>query len=558
MIASSLSASDGIFPEAIFRHEEQSGHLPAKDLLRFITCGSVDDGKSTLIGRLLYEAKSLFDDQLDTLQAESRKYGKAGDGIDFSLLVDGLASEREQGITIDIAYRFFETKNRKFIVADTPGHEQYTRNMATGASTASLAVLLVDARLGILPQTRRHALILSRLGLRHTVLAVNKIDLVGHDEATFRRIAAEYRQFAADLGFKRADAIPVSARNGDNIASSSEHMPWYEGPTLLACLEAAPTVDPAGFNPFRMSVQSVIRPDGAFRGYAGLIASGRITPGDEILVQPSARRSRIGRIVTADGDLAEASAGQSVVLTLEDHVDVGRGDLLAIPDQPAIIGKEAEVETVWMSETPLAVGQRLLVKAGTRSVTARVEGIPARTDIASGNETPAESLALNDIGRIRLYFDAPLALDTYRKNRETGSMLLIDPQSFDTLGIGMVGSVSMPDASAERIGDSYGAMEGLPSRQENKENFIERRWRSLAKAISWRLTGSADTFILSLLFTGNAKTSAAIGAAEILTKTGLYYVHERAWSKTSIGRTNSSPTSERHLFRRWRRTKNLE
>lgn len=411
-----------------------------KDLLRFITCGSVDDGKSTLIGRLLYESKSLFEDQIAALEADSRRLGTQGGALDFALLVDGLAAEREQGITIDVAYRFFATEHRKFIVADTPGHEQYTRNMITGASTADVAVILVDARKGILTQTRRHSFLVSLIGIRQVVLAVNKMDLVGWSQAVFERIVAEYREFAAPLGFSAILPIPLSALSGDNVVEAGGRMPWYGGASLLRTLETVPAAAAVTgtHEPFRLPVQWVSRPHADFRGFAGLVASGTVRPGDPVAVYPAGRRSRVGRIVTADGDREQAVAGQSVTLTLEDEIDVSRGDLLAPPDDPPGVADRFEATLVWMAEEALAPGRPYLLKLGTRTVTATVDSVRHGIDVNSGTLRPAATLELNGIGLCELSLDHPVAFDPYARNRTTGGFILIDRFSNDTVGVGLL------------------------------------------------------------------------------------------------------------------------
>ena len=402
------------------RHEHKS-------LLRFITCGSVDDGKSTLIGRLLYESKTLFEDQLDTVTQESRKWGTQGKNIDFALLVDGLAAEREQGITIDVAYRFFSTDSRKFIVADTPGHEQYTRNMVTGASTADVAVILCDARYGLLTQTRRHSYLASLLGIRHVVLAVNKMDLMDYEQSTFDSITEEYAEFAQSLAIENVTAIPMSALAGDNITEPSEKMPWYHGTTLLSWLETV-KIDNERMQEadFRMPVQWVNRPSLDFRGYAGTIASGRIAPGDAIRVQPSGRMSHIARVVTMDGDLDEAVAGQSVTLTLADEVDASRGDVLSAGEAPASVADQFETTIVWMHDEPLLSGRPYLLKMGTKTINATVTTIKHQVNVNTLEESAATQLELNAIGICNISTDQPLAFDAYKENRDMGGFILID------------------------------------------------------------------------------------------------------------------------------------
>ena len=409
-----------------------------KSLLRFITCGSVDDGKSTLIGRLLYETKMIFEDQLTALEQDSKKVGTQGENIDFALLVDGLAAEREQGITIDVAYRFFATEHRKFIVADTPGHEQYTRNMATGASTADLAVLLIDARQGVLTQTKRHAFIASQLGVRHIVLAVNKMDLVDYSENVFNEIVEDFKAFAAQLDIPNLHAIPVSALVGDNVVDGSRFMPWYEGPSLLGYLEGVDVEAEETSLPFRMPVQWVNRPDLDFRGYAGRIAGGIIRPGDDIRVLPSGKQSKIARIVTMDSDLDEAVSGQSVTLTLTDEIDISRGDVIATSETPPEISDQFDTTIIWLSEEPMLPGRSYRMKTSSRLVSATVNAPKHKTDVNTLQKLPAKTLQLNEIGNCTLAVDRPIAFDSYAENRQTGSFILIDRMTNNTVGMGMI------------------------------------------------------------------------------------------------------------------------
>jgi bifunctional enzyme CysN/CysC len=409
-----------------------------KDLLRFITCGSVDDGKSTLIGRLLYESRVLFDDQLLALEQDSRRLGTQGGELDFALLVDGLAAEREQGITIDVAYRFFATEHRKYIVADTPGHEQYTRNMVTGASTAELAVILVDARKGVLTQTRRHSFLVSLLGIRRIVLAVNKMDLVDYSEEAFRRIDAEYRHFAAQIGLSDIVAIPLSALRGDNVIEAGGAMPWYRGPTLMAHLDSVPAPQPSAVQPFRMPVQWVNRPNSEFRGYAGLVAAGSVRVGDPIVALPSGRASRVTRIVCGTEEASQALAGQSVTLVLQDEIDISRGDMLAAAAAPAAVSDLFEATLVWMSEEPMLPGRPYLLKCGTRTVSATVAPLKHKINVNTLEKLAARQLELNEIGVVNLSTDQPLAFDSYADNRDTGGFILIDRISNGTVGAGLL------------------------------------------------------------------------------------------------------------------------
>jgi bifunctional enzyme CysN/CysC len=409
-----------------------------KSLLRFLTCGSVDDGKSTLIGRLLYNADVIMGDQLEALKAESRRFGTTDDEIDFSLLLDGLEDERQQRITIDVAYRYFSTPRRSFIVADSPGHEQYTRNMATGASTADLAVLLIDARKGVLPQTRRHSLICSLFGIRHVVLAVNKLDLLGFDREVFDKIATDYAQFAADLGFASLVMIPLSARRGDNLTERSAHTPWYQGPSLLEHLEGVDVAQSTDDRPFRFPVQWVNRPNQEFRGFSGTVAAGSVIPGDPVQVMGSARSSRVKEIVTFDGPLARASAGDAVTLTLEDEIDVSCGDLLVPPQAPADFADQFAAHLVWMKDEMLMPGRSYWLKSGTRTVSATVTALKHRIDIDTGAHVAARTLGLNEIGFCNVSTSVPLAFDPYKNSRDTGGFILIDRLTQETAAAGVI------------------------------------------------------------------------------------------------------------------------
>jgi len=410
-----------------------------KSLLRFITCGSVDDGKSTLIGRLLYDSKLIFEDQLAVLTADSKRIGTQGQNIDFALLVDGLAAEREQGITIDVAYRYFSTEKRKFIVADTPGHEQYTRNMVTGASTADLAVILVDARKGVLTQTRRHSYLTHLLGIKRIVLAVNKMDLVNFDQAAFQAIVADYRAFADGIGIRNFIAIPISSLAGDNIASLSERTPWYAGPALITHLETVEFDDTgAQQRPFRMPVQWVNRPNLDFRGFAGLISQGRLRPGDTVRVLPSGRTSTVARIVTFGEDLEQAVAGQSVTVTLSDALDCSRGDVLAAAEESPEIADQFEATLVWMADEPLLPGRPYWLKLASQLVTATVHGPKYQINVNTMEHLAAKTLGLNAIGIANLSTDKPLIFESYDKSRELGGFILIDKISNATAAAGML------------------------------------------------------------------------------------------------------------------------
>ncbi len=412
----------------------------AKPLLRFITCGSVDDGKSTLIGRLLHDSKRLFDDQLAALEKESRRHGTRGEAIDYALLLDGLAAEREQGITIDVAYRYFDTDRRKFIVADCPGHEQYTRNMATGASTADLAVVLVDARKGLLAQTRRHSYIVSLLGIRHVVLAVNKMDLVDFDKGVFDAIAEDYRALAAQLGIAHVRCIPLSALEGDNLTTPSTRTPWYDGPSLLQHLERVgiDEEDRAADRPqgFRMPVQWINRPNQNFRGFAGTVAAGRVRPGDAVVVLPSGRRSRVRQVLLAEHELQQANTGQAITLTLHDEIDIGRGDVIATADDPPEVADQFAAHVLWMDESALLPGRPYWLKIGARTVTATVSEIKHRVDVNSQEHLAAKRLELNEVGYCNLSLEEAVVFAPYADNRTLGGFILIDRQTNRTVGAG--------------------------------------------------------------------------------------------------------------------------
>jgi len=406
--------------------------------LRFLTCGSVDDGKSTLIGRLLYDTRGILEDQLATLKRDSKRHGSTGDSIDLSLLVDGLEAEREQGITIDVAYRFFSTPRRRFVVADTPGHEQYTRNMATGASNAELAVMLVDARKGILVQTRRHAFIAGLMGIRHVVLAVNKIDLVDFSQERFDAIDAEFRAAVAELNFSTLQVIPISARHGDNVITPSANTPWYGGPSLLEYLEGVAVEQEALSRPFRMPVQWVNRPNLDFRGYSGTVVSGRVRPGDRVMVQPSGGLAEIKRIVTMDGTQPTAEAGDAVTLVLDREIDVSRGDVLAAADAPVGVADALSARLIWLHDTLLVAGRDYLVKLGARSVPGTVERIRHRIDVNTREAMQAASLGLNDLGSVELHLQLPVAFEPYSDSRDLGGFILIDRLTNATVGVGMI------------------------------------------------------------------------------------------------------------------------
>ena len=431
-----IYVTDALIAEDIDAYLEQHQH---KTMLRFITCGSVDDGKSTLIGRLLYDSKMIFEDQLAALESDSKKVGTQGQGIDFALLVDGLAAEREQGITIDVAYRFFSTEKRKFIVADTPGHEQYTRNMVTGASTADLAVILIDARKGVLVQTRRHSYLAHLVGIRHIVLAINKMDLVDYDQSTYEHIVADYRAFAKKIGIEKFTAMPISGLAGDNIASKSEGMPWYEGPTLIEHLETVELdLDEGTAHPFRLPVQWVNRPNLDFRGFAGQIASGTVKPGDAIRVIPSGKTSTVARVVTLGADLEEAVAGQSVTITLADEIDCSRGDVICAADDPAEAADRFEATVVWMAEEEMIPGRSYVMKIGTQVVGASVQHPKYRVDVNTMEHLAAKTLGLNDIGICEVATDKRIVFESYTQNKDMGGFILIDRMTNHTVAAGTI------------------------------------------------------------------------------------------------------------------------
>lgn len=456
-----------------------------KDLLRFLTCGNVDDGKSTLIGRLLYDSKMIYEDQLQAVTRDSKKVGTTGDAPDLALLVDGLQAEREQGITIDVAYRYFSTEKRKFIIADTPGHEQYTRNMATGASTCDLAIILIDARHGVQTQTRRHSYIAALLGIKHVVIAVNKMDLLDYSESRFNDIQADYLEFTKQLGERVPTDIrfvPMSALNGDNVVNVSEHTPWYKGETLMSILESVQINRDTRQKDFRFPVQYVNRPHLDFRGFAGTVALGSVRPGDEIVALPSGKRSRIKEIVTYNGNLEQAVAGQAVTLTLTDEIDVSRGDMISHVDTLPQISKAARATIVWMTEQPLVKGKLYNIKVGTQNVPAVVSSINYRIDVNSLARDTAEQVELNGIADVVIEFNAPIVFDRYLDSRHTGSFIFIDRLSNVTIGAGMIeDSVQLSDqqrpVSAEERAARLGqkpAVLALPATLISQTEAIER------------------------------------------------------------------------------------
>ncbi|MDE6483663.1 MAG: sulfate adenylyltransferase subunit CysN [Rikenellaceae bacterium] len=423
-----------------------------KDLLRLLTAGSVDDGKSTLIGRLLFDSKKLYEDQLDALERDSKRVGNAGDGIDYALLLDGLKAEREQGITIDVAYRYFSTNQRKFIIADTPGHEQYTRNMITGGSTANLAIILVDARSGVITQTRRHTYLVSLLGIKHVVLAVNKMDLVDYDKAVFDKIVSDYMAFAAPLGIPDINPIPLSALKGDNVVERSVNMPWYEGLPLLTFLETVRVDSDHNYTDFRFPVQYVLRPNLDFRGFAGKVASGVVRKGDEVVALPSGKRSHVKGIHVWEGEIDEAFPPQSVVLTLEDEIDVSRGEMLVHPDDQPIASRDFEAMVVWMDEEPMDPDKKFFIKHTTNMTRAHIDGIEYRVDVNTMEQSKTDRLSLNEIGRVTFTTNKPLFFDPYTVNKNTGAFILIDPITNNTSAVGMILGAVAPEheRSAEK------------------------------------------------------------------------------------------------------------
>ncbi len=503
--------------------------LQTGSLLRFITCGSVDDGKSTLIGRVLYEAGAVLDDQMDALDRDSQKFGTTGAAPDFALLVDGLSAEREQRITIDVAYRYFATEKRAFIVADTPGHEQYTRNMATGASTADLAVILVDARKGLLPQTRRHAYIVSLVGVRHIVVAINKMDLVGYEAGVFEQIERDFLAMAGDLGFVSITCIPVSARGGDNVVKRSEKMGWYNGPALLPFLERIEPSELSGTDSgFAFPVQWVNRPSLDFRGYAGTIAMGTIKAGDAVMALPSRTRTRIARIVTSEGDLASASAGQAVTLTTTEEIDLSRGDLLVSEASEVLVRNGAAVRLLTTANRTLAEGDQFLVKLGTATAQATIAEIRHAIDIETFDARPAKALGLNAIGLATLRFDQPLSFTSYRTNRELGSLILIDRITNETAAFGVLDEAAAPVAQP------------VPDSLHNRLRRIEERWLGRAGTekrqdrvtrLSWRLSSSVLPGVLVYLASGSPVWGLGAMLVDAGARSLLRHRHDRAWRR---------------------------
>ena len=463
----------------------------SKELLRFLTCGNVDDGKSTLIGRLLHDSKMIYEDHLAAIQKDSLKSGTTGGDIDLALLVDGLQAEREQGITIDVAYRYFSTAQRKFIIADTPGHEQYTRNMATGASTCDLAIILIDARNGVQTQTKRHSFIVSLLGIKHVVVAINKMDLVDFSEAVYRRIREDYQQFIARLDLPDVHFIPMSALKGDNVVNRSPDMPWFDGQPLMDLLNTVEIAEDQNFDDVRFPVQWVNRPNLDFRGFSGTLAAGILKKGDPVMALPSRKTSRVKAIVTYDGELAEAFPPQAITVTLEDEIDVSRGDTLVRPDDLPQLGSQFNAEIVWMTEAPLVPGKQYYIKQGTKTVTGSVAGIHYRTDVNTMERHPAEQLKLNEIGACDVSLTTPIAFDPYKLCKGTGSFILIDRLTNVTVGAGMISGLTgqrnelrrvTPQERAARFGQKPVTLWLTGSLRHELAHRLERRLFDLGYA----------------------------------------------------------------------------
>ena len=481
-----------------------------KELLRFITCGSVDDGKSTLIGRLLYDSKMLYEDQLAQLESESKTHGTTGGKFDPALVTDGLKAEREQGITIDVAYRYFSTAKRKFIIADTPGHEQYTRNMATGASTADLAVILIDARYGVLTQTKRHSFIVSLLGIRHVVVTVNKMDLVDYSQARFDEICADYRDFAARLDLPDLHFIPISALSGDNVVEPSPNMTWYRGSTLMNFLETVYIGSDRNFEDFRFPVQYVNRPNLDFRGFCGSVASGIIRQGDEVMILPSRRTSRVKSIVTFDGDLSEAFTPQSVTLTLEDEVDCSRGDMIVRPGNVPKISHDFDAMLVWMSADAMVPGKTYLFKHTTQTASGYIESLRYRVDVNTLHRTPAPDLQLNEIGRCTITLSQPIYFDPYRRNRSTGAFIVVDRISNVTVAAGMITARETDQRGRQAPWEIEQSQEAVAVSGVNPVTVAERQAR----------LGQTPATVLLTGLSGSGKTTLARGVERALFDTG--------------------------------------
>jgi bifunctional enzyme CysN/CysC len=501
-------------------------------LLRFFTCGSVDDGKSTLIGHMLYEAGAVFDDQLSALNKDSRTYGTTGGNIDYALLVDGLTAEREQGITIDVAYRYFSTPKRAFIVADTPGHEQYTRNMATGASSADLAIILIDARKGLLPQTLRHSFIVSLVGVKHVVVAVNKMDLVGYDESVFRRIEADYRKAVATLGFTSILCIPVSAVAGDNIVNLSPAMPWYKGTTLLSHLETAEVESGQASSGFVLPVQWVNRPDQNFRGFAGMVASGSIQPGEPVTVLPSRRQSRVARLVTFDGDLPRAQAGQSLTLTLADEVDISRGDVLIAGKAKDLVKASDSIKAriLVTGEVVLKAGDRFMIKIGGAMAMATLAGGLQGIDITRYETAETASLPPNGIGIVTLHLDRAIPLARYSDIRDLGGLILIDRVSNQTVALGVISDLLEPGTAASSLLGKTGSADQPSVTDTILIRWLGPDWRhAIGPAVSWRLGTAALLGAGLYALTGRPGLALGVAVADLLARPVLRLVHSALW-----------------------------
>ena len=430
-----MNNENELLKEDILSYLDQHEH---KDLLRFLTCGSVDDGKSTLIGRLLHDSKMIYEDQLAAITQDSKKVGTTGDKVDLALLVDGLQSEREQGITIDVAYRYFSTDKRKFIIADTPGHEQYTRNMVTGASTCDLAILMVDARAGVKTQTRRHSFLVSLLGIKHVIVAVNKMDLMKYSEEVYKEIQADYKEFAKQLDIPDIHFVPISALEGDNVVNLSEHTPWYDGKTLMEMLESIEINKDANTDDFRFPVQYVNRPNLDFRGFAGTVVSGQIKPGDDVTALPSGKTSKVKQVVTFDGDLEEAYAPQAVTLTLEDEIDISRGDMIVKSDNKPLLSTQFKTHLVWMAEEPMMPNKQYMFKFATKTTPGSVAAIDHLIDVNTLEHSQSLHMNLNEIGVVDVKFTQPVPCDPYKRNRATGAFIVIDRLTNGTVGAGMI------------------------------------------------------------------------------------------------------------------------
>jgi bifunctional enzyme CysN/CysC len=511
---------EGPHPLRFSQHPLPSLGEGKSGLLRFITCGSVDDGKSTLIGRLLYEADAVPEDQLATLNRDSRKFGTQGDKPDFALLVDGLSAEREQGITIDVAYRYFHTDKRSFIVADTPGHEQYTRNMATGASTADLAIILIDARKGVLPQTRRHSFITSMLGVKHAVVAINKMDLVEYSRDVFEKIVADYTNMAAPLNFSHVTFIPLSALEGENVSRPSQAMPWYKGKPILTHLEDVKLESEAAL-PFRMPVQWVNRPDQHFRGFSGTITSGILKPGDAVLSMPSGLPAIISRIVTFDGNLEQAGAGQAVTLVLDREIDVSRGDVLLAAQDTLKPHSKAQAHLFWMSERAMLEGGRFLIKLGPSLSDTSIETLHHALDIHSFEPVTKRVLAMNEIGHVSLRFDKPLMLAPYAQDKALGGFILIDRLSNETVAIGLMDGVTEDAGRPERAHFSW--TDWLDITEQPSQ-------QSVRQVLSWRLMAAFFMGLAAFLLTQNGLAAIVFGLGELLIRPILRRIHGQLWA----------------------------